>query len=209
MMRIERIPSKPDRSGAYTVRFVGGTVLRLYRQTIEDFYLSDGKELTQEEYNQLCVAAGEMSAKMRAVRIVAATNVSKGDLQQRLIHKGESEADAANAVSWMEEMALLDDAETARQVVSQCIRKGYGKARAKQVLYEKRIPKDYWDDVLADYPDQSDFILVFLQKRLPADADEKQVSRTVDALLRRGHSYGTIKKVLNGYLENVQAFLED
>ena len=138
------------------MRFDDGNTMRLYRQTVQDFGLYPGKELTVEEMKDLRKAAGEMSAKMRAVRIVSAANVSKRDLEQRLIHKGEDPSQAKQAVAWMCELNLLDDAKTAEQVVHSCIRKGYGIARAKQALYEKRIPKEYWEDALADYPDQTD-----------------------------------------------------
>ena len=88
-MRIEFLKTSPDRSGRYTLRFDDGSTLRLYRQTIEDFCLYTGLELSQERYDSLLKAASEMSAKMRAVRIVSATNVSKRDLESRLIQKGE------------------------------------------------------------------------------------------------------------------------
>ena len=97
----------------------------LYRQTVEEFGLYTGKELTEEEWKQLQTSASAMSAKMRAVRIVAASAVSKKDLQQRLVQKGEDPEQAAQAVAWMEELRLVDDVETARQVVARCIAKGY------------------------------------------------------------------------------------
>ena len=76
-MRIEYLKTAPDRSGRYTLRFEDGSTLRLYRQTIEDFGLYPGLELSEEDASRLKAAAGEMSAKMRAVRIVAASSVSK------------------------------------------------------------------------------------------------------------------------------------
>lgn len=195
-MRIEHLASKPDRAGRYTLRFENGSTMRLYRQTVEDFGLYPGKELEEEEIARLRTSAGEMSAKMRAVRIVSASNVSRADLRQRLIQKGEDPAQAAGAVAWMEELKLVDDRETAAQIVSRCIARGYGLARAKQALYEKRIPKEYWEEALEDYPDQMDKILDFLRQRLDDNADERAVKRAVDALLRRGHSYGQIRQAL-------------
>ena len=197
MMRIESVASQPDRAGRHTVRFDDGSAMRLYRQTVQDFGLYPGKELADEEMTALRKAAGEMSAKMRAVRIVSATNVSKRDLEQRLIHKGEDPNQAKQAVAWMSELNLLDDAKTAEQVVHTCIRKGYGIARAKQALYEKRIPKEYWEDALADYPDQTDKITEFLSSRLQPGYEERDLRRATDALLRRGHSYQQIRRALD------------
>ena len=195
-MRIEHLAAKPDRAGRYLLRFENGSTMRLYRQTVEDFSLYAGLELTDAQISQLRTAAGQMSAKMRAVRIVAASNVSKDDLQQRLIRKGENPKQAADAVAWMEDLKLVDDRETAAQIVSRCAAKGYGMARAKQVLYEKRIPKEYWTEALEDYPDQTEKIVEFLRSRLGEDADERTRKRALDALLRRGHSYGQIRQAL-------------
>ena len=178
------------------MRFADGTSMRLYRQTIEDFGLYSGMELTEDELKKLRTAAGSMSAKMRAVRIVATSSVSKRDLEQRLVQKGEDRADAQNAVAWMSEMQLVDDRKTAEQMVARCIAKGYGLSRAKQTLFEKKIPKEYWDQVLAEYPDQTDAIAQYLQSHLTNRAEPRDVKKAIDALIRRGHSYGRIRRVL-------------
>jgi len=196
-MRIDLLKTTPDRAGRYWVTFEDGTKLALYRQTVEDFGLCSGMVLTEEEHGELLSAAGAMSAKMRAVRIVSAANVSRRDLEERLVRKGEDPDQAKEAVAWMEELHLVDDRNTAEQIVHSCISKGYGIARAKQALYEKRIPKEFWEEALAEYPDQMDRIEAFLRSRLDADADEKRKKKAIDALIRRGHSYGVIRQALN------------
>lgn len=208
-MRIERLQNAPDRAGRFWVTFSDGARLGLYRQTVEDFGLYPGKELSEEEFARLNTEAGKMSAKMRAVRIVSASSVSKRDLQQRLVRKGEDPEQAREAVRWMEDLHLVDDRATAEQVVRSCIYKGYGLQRAKQALYEKQIPKAYWDQVLEDYPDQLEKIQDFLRSRLDADSEEKQKKRAIDALIRRGHSYGTIKKALEELSFETEDVFED
>ena len=208
-MRIDSLKNSPDRAGRYWVTFDDGTKIGLYRQTVEDFGLYIGKELTEEEKAQLLIAAGKMSAKMRAVRIVSATSVSKRDLEERLVRKGEDPEQAKQAVQWMEDLHLVNDRNTAEQVVHSCISKGYGLQRAKQALYEKRIPKEYWDEALEDYPDQMEKILSFLRSRLDEDSDSREVKKAVDALLRRGHSYGTIREALKKISLDSDEFTEE
>ena len=104
---------------------------------------------------------------------------------------------------------LVDDRNTAEQIVHSCISKGYGLQRAKQALYEKRIPKSYWDEALEDYPDQWERIESFLRSRLDADSDQKQIKKAIDALIRRGHSYGTIRNVLNELSFDTEDYIED
>jgi len=209
MMRIEFLSSKPDRAGRFSVKFDDGTVLRLYRQTVEDFGLYSGFEMDEAGFHNLKESAGQTSAKMRAVRIVSAANVSRKDLEERLVRKGEDPEQARTAVEWMESLHLLDDRNTAEQVVHSCISKGYGIARAKQALYEKKIPKEYWDDVLTDYPDQMEKMISFLRSRLDEDSDDRDIRRAVDSLLRRGHSYGKIKEALRFISLDFDETLED
>ena len=170
--------------------------MRLYRRTVEDFGLYSGLEMTREQFTALQDAANTMSAKMRAVRIIGASSVSKGDLERRLVQKGENPDQAKAAVAWLSEMSLLDDSAMAQQIVARCIAKGYGRARAKQALYEKRIPKEFWEDALADYPDQTEKIVDFLRTRLDGNSDERDKKRAIDALLRKGHSYGQIRSAM-------------
>lgn len=208
-MRIELVKTTPDRAGRHFVKFEDGTTMRLYRQTVEDHALYTGKELSEEQMEQLRIDAGKMSAKMRAVRIVAATSVSKRDLQQRLVQKGEDPQQAKEAVQWMSDLDLLDDRKVAEQVVSRCISKGYGLARARQALYEKRVPKEFWDDALADYPDMEEKIMDFLRSRLDGESEERDVKRAVDALMRRGHNYGQIRRAMDQLRLDTNEFLEE
>ena len=177
--------------------------MKLYRQTVEDFRLYPGMEL--ENLDALRERDGTYSAKMRAVRIVSAAAVSKRDLENRLVRKGETEEQAKEAVRWLSELNLVDDRQTAKQIVSQCVRKGYGLQRAKQALYEKQIPKNLWEEALESYPDQTNAIARFLEQRIKDPSDPKQVKRAIDAALRRGHSYGQIK----GALEQIGSEIEE
>ena len=192
------------------MRFSDDTTMRLYRQTVEDFGLYSGKELSDAEMESLRAAASQMSAKMRAVRIVSASSVTKRDLEQRLVHKGEDPEQAKKAVQWMSDLSLLDDAEVARQVVRRCVSRGYGPARAKQMLYEKKVPKQYWEEALAEYPDMEEQIADFLRSKLGTDPDEKDMKRAIDAALRRGHNYSQIRRALNSLrLDQDDYFVEE
>lgn len=197
-MKIEKISAQPDMVGRYKTVLSDGKVLRLYKQTVQDFGLYPEMELEPETLQKLQTAASEMSAKMRAVRMVSASSISQKELEHRLIQKGENAAHAKQAVSWLSDMQLLDDGQTARQIVERCIGRGYGMARAKQTLYEKRIPKEFWEQALADYPDMGEEIRRYIRTHLPEKPDQKSLKKVIDALLRRGHSYSAIRRELDG-----------
>ena len=208
-MKVESLKTSTDRAGRYWVTFDDGSKMGLYRQTVEDFALYSGKELDEQEAEALRTAAGQMSAKMRAVRIVSAANVSKKDLENRLVQKGEDPAQARKAVSWLSELHLIDDSATAETIVRACIAKGYGRSRAKQVLYEKRIPRELWEAALEDYPDQTEKIADFLRAKLKGSQDPKLQKKAIDALLRRGHSYGAIRQALSELSLDTDDFPEE
>lgn len=208
-MRIESISPNRDRAGCVYVKFDNGEQLRTYPQVVQDFGLYPGKELDGAEWERLRDGAGAMSAKMRAVRIVSASAVSKKDLEQRLRQKGETEAHAAQAVEWMAELSLLDDRETARQIVMRGVSRGYGKARIRQMLYEKRIPKELWDEALEDMEEPDEAICAYLARHLPAYPDKKEKQKVINALLRRGHSWQDVRRCMDRLGQELDEFSEE
>ena len=65
----------------------------------------------------------------------------------------------------MVELQLVDDLDTARQLVRRGLARGYGPGRLRQMLYEKQIPKTLWDQVLEDLPEPDEAIAAFLDRR--------------------------------------------
>ena len=211
-MRLERLELLPQ-SGKCKLVFEDGSVLKTQPYLVADFGLYVGIELDEEQMQSLYAATKKASAQERAVRIVAASGVSEKELKKRLVQKGEDETDAADAVGWLKELNLLDDAKTAQQIADSAAARGYGRARIRNLLYEKGIPREYWDEVLSRVPPMDDAIDRFLRQRLKgSEPDEKTVQKTVQALLRRGHSWGDIQSALRRYqtgLELEDEFMEE
>lgn len=208
-MRIEEL-RQSQRSERVILRFEDGSSLKILPSVVADFGLYAGLELSAAELERIRAAAGEASAKNRAVRIISASNVSHRALEQRLIQKGEDAENARAAVRWLDELNLLDDRATARQIVDSGLRKGYGEARLRQMLYEKQIPRALWDEVLSDLPEMDEAIDAYLQKRFGKQIpNQKEVKSAVDALLRRGHRYGDIRAALHRLQAETEDFPED
>lgn len=203
-MRLLAIQELPQ-SKRVKLLFDDDTVLKTQPYLIADLGLYSGMELSESDYQALLAAAGKASAKARAVRIVAAAGVSEKELQKRLVQKGEDTQDAEEAVGWLKELHMLDDRETARQLAAGAARKGYGRARIKNILYEKGIPQEYWADALDTVPEMDDAIDRFLARRWQGtDPDEKEIKKAVDALIRRGHSWKDIQSGLRRYRADLE-----
>lgn len=205
MTRIERMQEPQRKGGRWTVFFADGGRIRLLPSVVGDFGLRAGMELSEAELERLREAGAAASARERAVRIVSASNVTTKELRRRLVQKGESEENADEAVSWLSELNLLDDLETAKQLVRTAGRKGYGRARAQQILYQKGVDKALWDEALEELPEPDGAIDRFLEARFKGEAPERQeVKRAADALMRRGHRWEDIRAALQRYTDELE-----
>lgn len=187
--------------------FDDGSKMRVPLSLVGDLGLYGGMELEEDELSRLMTAAQRASAKNRAVRIVSSTSISEKNLQQRLVQRGEDPDSAREAVDWLRELGAVDDAAMARRVVERCVSKGYGKARIRQELYQKGIPRSLWEEALEAVPDMSEAIDRFLTRRLgEGKADPKAIKRAADALYRRGHSWEAISAALERYRDDFEAY---
>jgi len=209
-MTIERIEPVPTQEHLFRVHLSDGRVLKTQDYVIADHGLYAGKELDEAQLEALLAAVSRASARNRAVRIISASGVSRQELELRLTRKGETEEDAREAVQWLSDLELLDDGKTAEQLVRSAVAKGYGRARIKQILFQKRIPEEYWEQAMEQIPEMDDAVDRFLSRRLQGrEPDQKELKRTIDALVRRGHSWQDIRAGLRRYSESLGADLED
>ena len=208
-MRVEAIEQTRSPQGKLRVRFDNGESLLILPAAIAELGLYAGMELPDAAMDSIKETGGAASAKERAVRIVSAASVTKKELRHRLVQKGETEEHADEAVKWLSELHLLDDRQTAAQIVRNGAARGYGAARIRQMLYEKRVPRELWDEALEQLPSQDDAIDTFLQRRFRGQTpDRAEIKRATDALLRRGHSWEDIRRALSRYTSEEEFFGE-
>ena len=198
-MKLEKIEPL-DSPNYLRLIFDDGKRLKAPAFKVVELGLNIGSDVSPEDFLALENAQSLASCKERAVRILTASGLSKKELQKRLVQKGESEEDAEEAISWLEDLQLIDDLETAKQLVRSAALRGYGRARAKNILYEKGIPKEFWEEALEELPEMDGAIDTFLRRKLEGrPLDDKLIKKTVDALLRRGHSYHDIQEGLRRF----------
>ena len=207
-MKIEAI-EQSKRAQKLRLRFDDGSTMLVPAALLTELQLGVGLELSPAALESLRDSCALASAKERAVRIVSASAVSQKELEHRLVRKGESEEHAQEAVQWLSDLRLLDDAAVAEQIVRSGAAKGYGAARIRQMLYEKRVPRELWDEALVALPPQDDAIDEYLRRRFRgATPDRAECKRATDALLRRGHSWSDIRRALERYAPD-EDFVED
>lgn len=209
-MTIERLEPLARQPHRLKIHLSDGSVLTTQDYVAADLGLYPGKVLEEQDYQALLEAVSLAAAKNRAVRMIAAAGHSRQDLQRKLVQKGEDPQAAQAAVDWLTDLKLLDDRETAAALVRSAVAKGYGKARIRQILQEKAIPRELWEEALALVPAMDEAVDRFLERRFRGEIpDEKEIKRAVDALLRRGHCYGDIRAGLQRYDLSLEGDFED
>ena len=190
--------------------FADGTKMKVATRVVADRGLYQGMELREEALAELQDTARRASAKDRAVRIVSSTAISEKELRRRLVRKGERPEDAEEAADWLRELGALDDEAMARRIAQRCVDRGYGPGRIRQELYQKGIPREYWEEALAMVPDMSGAIDRFVEQKLRGrEPDQKELQRVIGALQRRGYGWEEIRSALGRYQEGLDPSFYD
>ena len=147
------------------------------------------------------------STKKRALRILGKRNFSEQEMYRRLVSKGEAPENASETAKWLVELGYINDDEYATLIVRSYSAKRYGEARIRAELSKRGVPRELWDDKLAELDDaeMEDAALEFLKKKLRGSEDKEDLRRASDALVRRGYSYDDAKAAVKRYLEEFES----
>jgi len=149
--------------------------------------------------------------KKRAMNVLSARQLTRAAMEKRLIELGETSENAADAADWLVEIGLINDAEYAAELVRGCVRRGFGARRIRDELYKRRVPRELWDDALAEIEDGETVAsaVAFIERKLRGDAPDFDDKRKIGAALaRRGHSWSDINAAFAEYAENLDLDLE-
>lgn len=197
---LEKVLPSKNKKDSFELHFASGEVLRCSAVQVADFALFGGKELTTEEYEAVKAAARLSKAKERAAALLAYRAMSAGELERKLLEKGETPEDAAEAVAWLGRLGALNDEEYAKSIVRHYSAKGWGAGRIKEEFYRRRIPREYWEDALEELSGEEESIARFIERRIASRGmDPKERKKTADALYRRGFSWDSIKSAMAEY----------
>lgn len=194
-MTISKLEPSRHVKGRVLVYCEDERVLKVTEQEVLEFSLYPGRELGAEEEKALRKAAGRSGARARAAAMIGQRALSKKELQKRLVQKGESEENAAEAVAWLEEIGALDDLSYAKSVVRHYSAMGYGPAKLRDELYRRGVSRELWDEAMeAEAGDSAAAIDRYIASKLRGKpADEKTIKRISDGLRRRGFRWEDIR----------------
>ena len=176
----------------------GGDLLRVTGAELLRFGLYKGMDVSPELVVELQTAARQSELKQTAARMASGRMLSKKEVQHRLTKKGADEAQAAEMADWLESLGAVDDEGYAGAVARHYGAMGYGAGRVRQELMRRGVPRELWDEALAQLPPAGEAIRRFLDAKLRGRAMTPEESRRLAAALqRRGFSWNDIRPALN------------
>lgn len=222
-MKIAKLEPSRHKAGRWLVWFEDGSLLRVGESEVVSLSLYTGKELTEDEAEALAEAAGQSRMNARAVELLSARPMSRKELVDKLsaparrrrkpgedvpepdpeilareresLHRG-----AEKAADRLEELGLLNDGEYARTVVRHYSDKGYGVRKLRDELYRRGVPRELWEDALAELePDTSGIDRLLAQKLRGAEPTRENLKRASDYLARRGFGWEEISAAIERY----------
>lgn len=198
-MRIESLlpPGQPGKP--WTLSLEGGSSLRLPEGVVIDFALFQGKELEEDVLASLEQAAFAAGLREKAVSLLTGRLMSAGQLREKLLAKGGTEAQVQEILDWVQRIGLQSDEEYAKALVRHYQTKGYGIYKIKDELYRRQVPREYWEEALAGMEPPDDIIRRFLERKLTDPQDRKQVKKVSDALIRRGFTWGQVSAGMEAF----------
>lgn len=194
------VPSKHVKD-RYYLELDGGTEkLTITINQIADYSLFTGRELTDEEMESLRNDASRSGARAKALRILGDRNMSVREITDRLVAKGTGEETAEETARWLEDIGAVNDAEYASLIVRHYAAKGYGLSRVRNELYRRGIPRELWEDALAELSGTEEAAYALLRARLGGEKpDRARLKKATDALFRRGFTWDEIKSAVERY----------
>ena len=199
-MRIEELKPSKRVQGRWLAVLEDGSILRVGEGEVIDFALYAGKELTQEEGARLVASARRTGLKEKTLELLTRKPMSRKELERKLVEWEAGEEEIASLCARMEELGFLNDAAYAVQVVRHYSQKGCGEHKLRDELYRRGVPRDLWEDALAQAAEPADAIDAFLRKKLAGkEPDRKELKKVSDALMRRGYGWEEISAGLRRY----------
>ena len=188
---------EPRRKALSALFLDGEFVMNLDTQTLLENRFDVGREIDDEELQEIIELSNERRAKEKALWLISYRDHSKKELRDK-IRRTCDDASAEKAVERMEELGLVNDENFARRYARKLIfEKKMSKRAALFELSRKGIDKETAEEILdeidVDYREQ---IKDFLDKKYRDLSDEKTKRRAVAALQRLGYGWDDIKAAM-------------
>lgn len=204
-MTISKLTPSKRVEGRWLVFLEDGSILRVSEKEVIDFALYAGKELSEDEVSGLQSSAHRSALREKTLGLLARKPMSRKELEDKLAQWEAGEEEILTICDRMEDLGYLNDAAYAQRVVRHYSAKGFGEKKLRDELYRRGVPRQLWDEALAEADDPANNIDAFVEKKLAGKCvDRKELKKVSDALARRGFSWNDISSALRRYEDRLE-----
>ena len=180
--------------------------------------IKSGSEVTPEQLEELLTESARRKMMNKALDLLSMRDYSRRELSDKLVTKawekkeqkdmdlGSLKQQASDICDRLEELGLLNEDRFARSYVDELIRRKHlSKSGLKTALIQKGVQRDIIETVLEEVDvDPVEQIRELLATKFKNRdlSDEKQKTRTVNALLRLGYRYNEIHAAMGEWMED-------
>ena len=180
--------------------------------------IKSGSEVTPQQLEELLAESARRKMMNKALDLLSMRDYSRRELSDKLVTKawekkeqkdmdlGSLKQQASDICDRLEELGLLNEERFARSYVDELLRRKHlSKSGLKTALIQKGVQRDIIETVLEEVdidPVEQVRELLATKFKNRDFSDEKQKTRTVNALLRLGYRYNEIHASMGEWLED-------
>lgn len=185
----------------WTVELSDGETFYINEDTVFDFSLKKGQEITEERLEEVKTADLFRKARERALYLLDYRDYSFTELYKKL-EGTYTEEISLEVMRRLAESGLINDRRYAETLARKyMVTKKFGYYRARQEMIMKGLDRDIVEQALLVYEDDTLERLEELveSKYARKITDGKSLEKVKNALVRQGYSYSDINAVLSEY----------
>ncbi len=175
--------------------------------TIAKFNIYEGKELTQEELDEIVEYSLVKELKIKSVSYISYSPRTeyqvRSFLKKLCIKKNKEDFDIENIIEELKEFKYINDLEFAKIFIKSRLKnKPKPKFVLKSELISKGIDKELSNELVEKYsPDDFETILKLYEKKYKNEIFDISDKKKISFFQRKGYSWDDIKKLINFFKE--------
>lgn len=202
--RLEPQKRATDRTNVYLDgRFAFG----VSNEALAGAGVREGDYLSAEQQARLEALDEVQTARARALGFLSVRERSRREVTDRLRRYGYPEETAEGVLAWLEGLGYVDDRRFGELFAREKLAGGWGPRRVREELWRRGVARPIVDEVLQDLaPDdgaeaaqREDALVETVRRRFAREYGrdpERARRRAQGYLLRRGHEFETVSRVL-------------
>lgn len=213
-MILKKLKPSQHREGCWLVWLEDGSLFRIGERDVIALGLYQGRELSPTDMEALMQTQADHRLSQRAIHMLSTRPMSRKELVGKLSaaspagQREQLESVAEAVADRMEELGLLNESQYAHTVVRYYAARGYGEKKIRTELYRRGVPRDAWEEALAQLSQEGDSLRPIDQlvhrKMGGAEPSRALLKKVSDYLARRGFGWEEISSALARYADRVE-----